>query len=228
MGRNMGRNMRRIDLFLLAALLAPLAPLCAAGQQNNTLSSVFSCEINGRAVFGDTLPKECYGHAWVRKINGVIVYREDAQPTPDESAMRREKARLEEIARKEAAKQKRQDDALLERYRSLADLDNRRDRDIADLDNAIADLRVQEREALERYKKVDESVKAAVAKNSNPVPDDLARAATYANEELAQSRAAIERKVTERDQLRQRFDTDRRRYIELTASTKPDKPGSAN
>ena len=217
--------MRRIDLFLLGALLVPL---CAAGQgTQKSSSSVFSCEVNGRPVFGDTLPKECYGHAWVRKINGVVVYREDAQPTPDESALRREKARLEEIARKEAIKQKRQDEALLERYRSLADLDNRRDREIADFDDAIADLRLQEREALERYRKVDENVKAAVA-NNNSVPDDLAKAAAYADEELAQSRAAIERKVTERDHLRLRFDADRRRYIELTASAKSDKPDSAN
>ncbi|MDR3088154.1 MAG: hypothetical protein LBU45_09470 [Azoarcus sp.] len=212
--------MRRIDLLLLATLVMPL---CVAGQGTQKTSSVFSCEINGRPVFGDTLPKECYGHAWVRKINGVIVYREAAQPTPDESAMRRERARQEEIARKEAAKQKRQDEALLERYRSLADLDNRRDREIADLDNAIADLRVQERELLERHKKIDEDVKAA-ASNNNPLPDDLARAATYADEELAQSRAAIERKVTERDNLRQRFDADRRHYIELTTSAKPGKP----
>jgi hypothetical protein len=196
-----------------AAVLA--APFPAAGQQDKgKVGKVFSCEINGRPVFGDTLPKECYGRAWVQKINGVVVYREEAQPTPDESARRREQARQQEEARKEAARQKRQDDALLERYPSLEALDQRRDREIAELDKAIAELRVDEERLVARRKVIDDEMKALGEK---PVTDDIKRAMNYADEELAQARAAIERKVNERDSLRQRFDADRRQYIEITS-----------
>jgi predicted RNase H-like nuclease (RuvC/YqgF family) len=159
------------------------------------------------------LPKECYGRAWVQKINGVVVYREEAQPTPDESARRREQSRQQEEVRKETARQKRHDDALLERYPSLEVLDQRRDREIAELDKAIGVLRVDEERLIARRKTFDDEMKTF---ESKPLPDDLKKAIRYADEELAQARAAIERKANERDGLRQRFDADRQRYLEIT------------
>ena len=216
-GMLMERMMRYGDCLWSALVAAALlaAPLPAAGQQDKgKVSKVFSCEINGRPVYGDTLPKECYGRAWVERINGVVVYREEAQPTPDESARRREEARQQEEARREAARQKRQDDALLERYPSLEALDQRRDREIAELDKAIGVLRVDEERLVARRKGFDDEIKALGEK---PVTDDIRRAMNYADEELAQARAAIERKVNERDNLRQRFDADRRQYLEITS-----------
>lgn len=206
----MGR-MRRSDFLFLYAVLALLPGAAAAGQENSL--KVFSCEVDGRQVFGDTLPKECYGRAWVEKVNGVTVYREAAQPSAAESARRREKERQRETALRETIRQKRQDDALRERYASLAELDARRDNDVAQLDGVIAELRAHERELAERCKGLDDEVAALQGK---PLPDGLASAVAYANEELARGRAAIEKKVKERDDLRQRFDADRRRYIEIT------------
>lgn len=198
----------------IVAIALALVPFSVSGQQSKDgIVRVFSCEINGRPVFGDTLPKECYGRAWVQKINGVVVYREEAQPTPDESARRREQARQREEARRETAKQKRQDDALLERYSSLEVLDQRRDREIAELDKAIGELRVDEERLVARRRILDGEIKNL---GDKPAPDDLKKAMNYADEELAQARAAIERKVNERDGLRQRFDADRRRYLEIT------------
>ena len=206
-------RIRRIDLLLLAALALPLA--AAVGQEKGRIVKVFSCEINGRPVFGDTLPKECYGRAWVQRINGIVVHREEAQPTPDESAMRREAARQQELARQEAIRQKQRDDALRERYPTLADLDQRRDRELGELDDTIVDLRIEERELFARRKSIDDEIKAL---GDKPVIADLIKALSYADEELARARAAIERKVTERDNLRQRYDDDRRHYIEITTS----------
>ncbi|MDR2207414.1 MAG: hypothetical protein LBE22_00340 [Azoarcus sp.] len=198
----------------IVAIALALVPFSVSGQQSKDgIVRVFSCEINGRPVFGDTLPKECYGRAWVQKINGVVVYREEAQPTPDESARRREQARQREEARRETAKQKRQDDALLERYSSLEVLDQRRDREIAELDKAIGELRVDEERLVARRRILDGEIKNL---GDKPAPDDLKKAMNYADEELAQASAAIERKVNERDGLRQRFDADRRRYLEIT------------
>ncbi|MDR3212895.1 MAG: hypothetical protein LBT71_03090 [Azoarcus sp.] len=198
-----------IFLFLLAVLALP----ANAGQPG--VARVFSCEINGRPVFGDTLPKECYGHAWVEKVNGVTIYREVAQPTAAESASRRERARQQEMTTREAARQRRQDDALRERYLSLADLDARRDYEVAQFDEAIAELRATERDLTMRRKSLDSEVEALKGK---PLPEGLASAIAYADEELSRARAAIEKKVKERDDLRQRFDADRSRYIDLTST----------
>ena len=195
------------------AVLLLAAPFFAAAQQGK-VERVFSCEINGRPVFGDTLPKQCYGRAWVEKRNGVVVHREEAQPTSDESARRREQARQQEEARKEAIRQKRQDDALLERYASLEALDQRRDREIAEIDKAIGALRVDEERLVARRKSLDDEMKSQEGK---PASNDLKRTISYADEELAQARLAIERKVNERDSLRQRFDADRRQYLEITS-----------
>ncbi|MDR0564640.1 MAG: hypothetical protein LBG78_06890 [Azoarcus sp.] len=188
-------------------------PFCAFGQ--NRVVKVFSCEINGRPVFGDTLPKECYGRAWVQKINGVVVYREEAQPSPEESAKRREQAIQQKLAKEEADRQKRHRDALLERYSSLEALDQRSAHELAELDKAIDELRTNEKRLVERRKSFDDE--EAKASGDKPVSPDLKRAIAYADEELAQARKAIERKVTERENLRQRFEEDRRYYIEITS-----------
>ncbi|MDR2015596.1 MAG: hypothetical protein LBP99_08295 [Azoarcus sp.] len=212
----MERMMRYGNYIRVVAVASALVPFSAAGQHGNGgVVKVFSCEINGHPVFGDTLPKECYGRAWTQKINGVVVYREEAQPTADESARRKELARRQEEARKEAVRQKRQDDALLERYPSLETLDQRRDHEIAELDKAIDELRLEEERLATRRKNLDDEVKAT---ENKPVPNDLKRAMNYADEELTRARASIERKINERDGLRQRFDTDRRRYLEMTSS----------
>jgi len=210
--------MRYGDFFrgVTAAVVLALVPPSSIGQQDKGgVIRVFSCEADGRLVFGDTLPKECYGRAWVEKINGIVVYRKEAQPTPDESARRREQARRQEKARKEALRQKRQDDALLERYPSLKDLEQRRDREIAELDKVIGELRVDEEKLATRRKSFDDEMKTISGK---PVQDDLKRAMKYADEELAQARMAIERKINERDSLRQRFDVDYRHYLKITSS----------
>jgi len=207
--------MRYGDFFWGVAAVVALLPFSAAAQQGRDGAvKVFSCEANGRQVFGDTLPKECYGRAWVEKINGIVVNREEAQPTPEESARRREQAHRQEEARNEAARQKRQDEALLERYPSLEDLDQRRDHEIAELDKAIEELRANEQRLDARRKGLDVEVKAL---NGKPISADLRKTMKYADEELAQARAAIERKINERNSLRQRFDADRRQYLEITS-----------
>jgi hypothetical protein len=208
--------MRYANHIRVVAVVLALVPFSVAGQQGRgDAVRVFSCEINGRQVFGDTLPKECYGRAWVQKVNGTVVHREEAQPTPDESARRREQERQQEEARKEAVRQKRHDDALLERYASLEVLDQRRDREIAELDKVVNELRVDEERLIARRKDLDDEMKTH---GNKPVSGDLKKAMNYADEELAQARAAIERKVSERDGLRQRFDADRQRYLEITSS----------
>jgi len=200
---------------VVTAVAVVLVPLSAAGQQGRgEMVRVYSCEINGRPVFGDTLPRECYGQAWVKKINGVVVYREEAQPTPDESTRRREQAHRQEEARKEAAREKRQNDALRERYPSLENLDQRRDREIGELDKTIAELRVDEERLIARRASLNAEEKAVEGKQ---VPPDLRKAMDYADEELARARVAIERKISERDSLRQRFDDDRRQYLKITS-----------
>ncbi|MDR1461805.1 MAG: hypothetical protein LBI68_01515 [Azoarcus sp.] len=210
--------MRRIE-FLFLFLLTVLAALPAMAQVGHGgVTRVFSCEVGGRPVFGDTLPKECYGRAWVEKVNGVTVYREAAQPTPAESASRREKERQRELAGREASRQKQQDDALRERYRSLANLDARRDYEVAQLNNAIAILRTDEQELTARRNRLDTD---AAASKEGALPDGLAQAIAYADEELARARAAVEKKIKERDALLQRFEAERRRYIEITSAPAP-------
>jgi hypothetical protein len=211
-------HMRRIE-FLFLFLLTVLAALPAMAQVGHGgVTRVFSCEVGGRPVFGDTLPKECYGRAWVEKVNGVTVYREAAQPTPAESASRREKERQRELAGREASRQKQQDDALRERYRSLANLDARRDYEVAQLNNAIAILRTDEQELTARRNRLDTD---AAASKEGALPDGLAQAIAYADEELARARAAVEKKIKERDALLQRFEAERRRYIEITSAPAP-------
>ena len=112
-------------------------------------ASIYCCDVGGQPVCGDILPAACYGRAYREMSPSGIVRRSVPAPlTADEIAQRaaaEHKRRAEEAER---MRQLRLDQALLETYRSVQDLDSRRDRELRDLDRSIRELRARESELI--------------------------------------------------------------------------------
>ncbi|ATE61416.1 hypothetical protein [Thauera sinica] len=203
---------RLADLAFAAALLVPLA--CASPAAAQVTKSIFCCEVGGQPICGDVLPGACYGRAYRELSPQGTVRREVQVPlTAEEAAKREEEQRRRRLLEAEALKQQRIDRALLETYRSLDDLDMRRDRALAELDRAIETLRQREADLTQRQRDL---IQEAATSDVRHVRQDIAEDIRNLDGEIVAQRMVIDVKVREREAVRNRFEEDRRRYVELT------------
>ncbi len=203
----------RSTAFGLALFCCVVLPVAAAPQAGN--GTIYCCESDGQTVCGDILPAVCIGRGY-REISPQGIVRNNVPPplTAEERARRAaEDRRLRAIAVREA-KQRQLDQALLETYRSVADIEARRDRALAESDQSIVILREREQELLGR---VDALKKEIEGKAEGKTPPALAENLSATEAELSIQRQVVESKLRERDAVRARFEDDRRRYIRLTA-----------
>ena len=145
---------------------------------------------------------------------GVVVKKLDTDLTPEQ-----QKAKDEEDARRKAEEQqaivqRRADHALLQSFTSAQEIDVKRDRELQAIDATITNLRGQERSVSERLND-DKKRAEAYAKRSNPalttVKDDIARSEA----ELKVIRQDIERRQQEIGTTRSKYDSLKKRYLEL-------------
>lgn len=198
---------RRTDLILVLAMLLP--GLAQAG------NIVYCCDVAGRPVCGDVLPLACYGRAY-REITPQGTLRREVQaPLTAEDLARREA----ELSRRREAdekllKQRRLDQALLDTYRNLVELDARRARALSEIDHALNGLRERESELLARKLRLTREFEAL---HEVPARHALGENLRMLERELVMQRSLIDARLREREQVRQYYENDRRRYIELTA-----------
>ncbi|ENO84933.1 hypothetical protein [Thauera linaloolentis] len=198
-----------------AALAAALLVSGAAMAQAPGGRVIYCCDVGTQPVCGDILPAACYGRAYREVSPSGTVRRVVPAPLTAEEIARRDALergrRADEAAR---LKQLRMDEALLETYRSLQHLDERRDREIGSLDRSINSLRQREAELLERQHALIEEAAQAGEGNVPPVTEDNIRSL---DSEIVAQRSVIDAKMRERSAVLDRFDEDRQRYIQLTS-----------
>lgn len=198
----------RVGLALI--LLMAAAPVPA---QSRPAGIIYCCDLGAQTVCGDILPPACYGRAY-REVNpsGTVRRYVPAPLTPEQAAQRiAEEGRLRAES-SERLRQQRRDKALLDTYRSLDDLDSRRDREIAEFDRSIRSLGEREGELLVRQRKLL-ATRAGSAEAAARLEEDLRRI----DGEIAVQRNIIAAKLRERAQVLDRFVADRERYAELSA-----------
>ncbi|MCK0506021.1 DUF4124 domain-containing protein [Aromatoleum anaerobium] len=198
---------------LLCAVLLALPPAVAAQSER----TIYCCEdANGRPVCGDVLPTVCYGRAYReispqgtvrRHVAAPLTSREIAQRDAEMQRRKDEEARL--------LKQRRLDQALLDTYTSLEDIDNRQDRAIADIRGEIETARARETELLAERRRLAEE---AAAYRGKELPRNIAVAQQSVDGELAAQKSIIDAKIRETEAVQARFAADRRRYAELIAA----------
>lgn len=196
---------------LLAALLLGLTLANPAG------AKVYCCEDgDGRRQCGDVLPQACYGRAY-REIGpqGTIKREISAPLSAEEIARRRAAEQQKKDDETRQAKQRRLDQALLETYASVEDLDRRRDREIGDIERSIEEARKRDKELRTKRQRFE---KEAEFHKGRELPRELSANLRSIDSELAAQGRLIEEKTRDLAATRTRFEADRARYVELSSA----------
>lgn len=197
-----------VALVALVVLLLPAPPAAAR--------TIYCCDdASGRPMCGDQLPTTCYGRAYREIGPQGTVRKQIAAPLSSDEVARRN-AEIERRKQDEVRllKQRRLDQALLETYQSLADLDSREQRAIGELERDIGQGSAREAELVAERAPL---AKQAEGFRAGELPRKLEASLQRVDAELAAQRKILESKRRELDTVRARFASDRRRYVELTS-----------
>lgn len=191
-----------------AATAAPAAPATGGG------GKFFCCsDASGKQVCGDILPQACYGRAY-RELgaDGRTVREVEAPLTPEQRAKRaaEEERRKEEEAR--LKEQQRKDQALLDTYGSVEDIEAMRKRTLDEINRSIrnAEERIAEiRKLRKKYENEAEFYK------KKKMPPDVEKGLADTAFEIKAQEAIIEGRRKDIETTQARYDEDRRRFIDL-------------
>jgi len=204
--------MKRTLGLLLIALHAPFA------------AAVYKCvDEQGHTRFGDTPPSGC-GNVpiYEETPSGNVIRRIDPTPTPQQLELRHE----EEVQRKKealaAAEQRRKDLALLNTYDSPAEFDMARDRNIEPVNGRIKAAQERLKELDVRKQQIDEQMKTyarpAQEGKEAQAPAWLVANLQQVHDEKKMLTDALVRYHKEIDDLRLRYENDKKRWLALKAA----------
>ncbi len=191
---------------ILPLLLLPLA-LPAQAQSRSLCCN----DAAGHRACGDTLPQVCYDKTYFEIVGGRIVRTVDAPMTPEQRAKKDAELRAQRDKLAREAESRRRDQVLLESYATVSELDRRRDRDLGNLEGEIRASRAREADLMAQSLKLEKQIP-----DKGKIPKTLAENISTNQAELESVRTIISAKQREMDQMRNRFDMDRKRYIELS------------
>ena len=212
------RNDRRRGGILLAAWIGsmsafvPIATATAAEAQGG--ARFFCCnDSTGKYVCGDTVPVACYGRAYRELGTDGRTVREVEAPLTAEQRAR--KAAEEETARREAARQKeqqRKDQALMETYVSVDEIEAMRKRALEDVQQSIRNTETRIEEIKARRKKFEDE---AEFYKKRVLPPDVQKGLEDTGLEIKSQESVIEAKKKEIGVIQAKYDDDLKRYQDL-------------
>jgi hypothetical protein len=211
-------NVWSTKLMLPAVLLALLAS-AAAGQQPDKQKKLYRwVDRNGQVHYGDSVPAE-YAEQDRDVLNkqGVKVGREEGIITPEEAAAKA----AEDKAAREEQKRKLRDRVLLQTYQSVQELEVLRDNRL-DLVDAQLTIQEQSLSNLRAHRAQIERIAARYAPASKdpgaePLPDEIAADLERSANDIETQQANLLKRREERENIRQTFEADIKRYQELRA-----------
>lgn len=206
---------------LLAGGLAGSLP--AASQ-----SIVYCCnDTTGRKVCADFLPPECQKRAYEERDEKGYVIKQVAAPlTPEQQAQRDAEAARKAALEQRNLEEQRRNSALLATYANEKDIDNARDRELADVDKLVVQAEKAVSESQKRQAKV---AKEKEFYKGKALPKQLKDQLEAADKDIASKQQAVEDRKSEKLKLAAKYDEEKRRFIELKAGKKakpaaPEKP----
>lgn len=201
-------------VLLLVPLFMPLPALAqpaASGTRN-----MYCCQdpSSGRSVCGDTLPPQCRGRAYRVLDRAGNPIREVAAPlTPEQKAAAAAAAAEEKRIEDARREQWRKDQALLTTYPTAEDIDFLQKKSEGEARQA---LQTAQDEMLELQKKQRALASEAEFYKRRSMPVDLANQLRAAGHELRLQQELIELRRKELAMTTQKYEADRKRYLELT------------
>lgn len=200
-------------VFLALILLAGSVAAWSAG-------TLYCCtDAAGKQVCGDILPQACYGRAYrelgeggrtVRNVAAPLTAEQRAQRAAEEEARKKAEAALKE--------QQRKDQALLNTYGTVRDIEAMRLRAQEDVQKSIRNAEAKINEIRLQRKKFEDEAEFYRKKT---LPVDVRKGLADADFEIKAQESIIAAKRKELDVIRVKYDEDHRRFVELTQRTAP-------
>ncbi len=200
---------------MLAALM--IAPLAAQAQVTYRCTGT-----DGKRYYGSTIPMQCVGRV-VEQLNaqGLTVRRIDPEGDEKEreaKAAAAAKAKEEEAAMREESRRNR---ALLATYTSERDIEDARARALADHRSAVQDFEAKIDALKKRRAGYDKELEFYQDKKGGAKPpakllDDI----NAVDLDLKAQQDLLAAKKKEADVINAKYDSDKKRYLQLTRRTK--------
>jgi hypothetical protein len=208
----------RTMISVLALGLALAAPVAKAAR-------TFCCDDHGKRVCGDVLPQVCASKAYSEfNERGIRGPNHGAPLTAAEEAQQDAELKKKRATEKLAVDQLRADQALLATYATEADLDNMRDRKVADAERSIK----QSQDKLDQALKENAKLAADLAANKGQdVPQDSKEQLARYGIEIKTQQDAIAAKRLEVESIKARVEADRKRLRELRGVSQSADSGAA-
>jgi len=199
---------------LSCAVIAP-----ALAQQPSAPQRMYKCvDARGKVYYTQVPPRECLGRD-TQELNksGTVIRKTERAPTSAEiqarEAERKKKAEENEKSREE----RRKNTALLNTYSSEKDIEDARVRALKEAQTAIEDTEKHIAGAQMRQKQLESEKEFYVKK---PMPAKLKQEISNNEIEIKSQTALLEVKKKEISVINTKYDEDKRRYVELTATKK--------
>jgi len=203
----------RTVLFLCSTLLAA-AP--AAAQQR-----MYKCvDARGKVYYTQVPPPECLGRDTLELDKSGMLIRKGQTPTALTPAQEkaREAERKKKLEDEERAKEeRRKNTALLNTYSSEKDIDDARGRALKEAQAAIAETEKRIAGARQRKKELESEKEFYVKK---PIPVKLKQDIANNEIDIKNQTELLDAKKKEISIINAKYDSDKRRYVELTAQGK--------
>lgn len=204
------RLSRAASLALGFALPIALAATPAQAQQS------YRCVgKDGKKYYGQAMPPQCIGQpAEVLSPQGMVVRRIDPQASAAERAQKEaeeaERKKREAIVKEEG----RRNRALLATYTSEKDIEEARARALKDNQLAVSDIEKRIGGLKKREQDLTKELEFYTGKNQPPqkLRQDIANAQI----DIKAQEQLLGAKKREVDTINQRYDDDKKRYVELT------------
>lgn len=202
-------------------LLLSLLLLLASSSQ--AASEFYCCQdANGRRVCSDMLPEQCRGRPYKVLDSGGNVMKEVGPPlTPEERQIQAAEGVRRKQQEEAAREQQRKDQALLDTYASLQDIDLSQRKAENDVNLAIAATQAKINVVTaKRRKLLDE----AEFYRKKVLPPELDKNLKAAEHELKVEQELLSVKQHDFELIRAKYDADRQRYLELTTNRRRPAP----
>ena len=204
-------------VFLAAALAIALAALfsgSALAQSKGRIvcwkdksGKVIGCGDKVPPEYEDSATKELDRRGVTRKTTGTP--EEQARQAAQEEALLKQK----EEEKKRLAEQQRRDSALLNTYANEKEIDQRRDREVQEVDRLLGQFEGLRKSATARLADAQGRVAAAekARKPSDTLKDEVARTEA----EIAKFERSIAAKTKEKEDISERYAQTKKRYMDL-------------
>ena len=180
----------------------------------------------GVTRIGQTPPEEC-GNVPLQEIrDGQVIRTIPPSLTPEQVKAQQEAAEKARQAQKEAAEQQRKDLALLNTYASEKEIDMTRDRNVEPVNNRIKVARERIEAIEKRSKEIEDEMEFYKAGKSDKAGKGKGKGAKDTPEQLKENldrakkeKATLEKNIAasekEIEQIKAKYDLDRKRWLAL-------------